>query len=395
MKVFKAALKLFFRHPIYLLIYVVWLSVMGVFMGLAVSDTTSSDYLERPAATVIDRDGGVLAQQIVRLVADKADWVDVADSERSIQDALMQQQVSYIAVVPEGFTDDFMRYARGEGSAPALQTTAGVQGYASTMMDNLVDEYLRLVRTYARADADATPESAASSAAQAMKTTAEVRIVEAPELATAPTNYLVYMQFSCYTTLLSIAICTAVIMSRFNRFELRRRNLASPMKPLAQSLQVAAACFVVMLVCWGIASALGVVVFHAGLEGVGAAPVVMAIADLFVYALFALALGFLIGQLTESEMVMNAVPNVVGLVCSFLGGTWVSLDLVGEPVLTLAKFTPTYYYKEALQAAFDPSMTHLHGANGSLSILANMGMVALFAVALFAVALAISRTKRT
>ena len=104
--------------------------------------------------------------------------------------------------------------------------------------------------------------------------------------------------------------------------------------------------------------------------------------------MFGLAFGFLVGQVTSNELVMNAASNITGLIISFLGGVWVSLDLVGEPVATVAKFTPTYYYNEALHSAFDAS-----GGGFTPEVLANMGIICLFALAVFAIGLAISRVK--
>ena len=85
---------------------------------------------------------------------------------------------------------------------------------------------------------------------------------------------------------------------------------------------------------------------------------------------------------------MNAASNITGLIISFLGGVWVSLDLVGEPIATIAKFTPTYYYNEALHAAFDAA-----GGGFTPQVFANLGIVCLFALAVFAAGMAISRWK--
>ena len=64
------------------------------------------------------------------------------------------------------------------------------------------------------------------------------------------------------------------------------------------------------------------------------------------------------------------------------------LDLVGEPIATIAKFTPTYYYGEAVKGAFDPA----YGAFSSY-VMQNISVICLFAVALFAIGLAIGRWK--
>ena len=388
MQVFKAALKTFFRHPIYLLIYVVWLSTMGVFMGLSVNDVPSDEYLERPNVAVIDRDGGELSQGLAAFVLDNAVPVEVEDTERALQDAVMQEQAHYIVIIPKGFSADFAKGAADGAPMPEVQTVVSTQSAAVTMMDNLVDEYLNVARTYTLALPDAAQAQVVARTDGAMAHSVDVSVVQVVEAPPVPSGYLLYLQFASYTILLSIAVCSAVVMSRFGREETRRRIGSSPVPQVSVNMQIAAACFVIMILCWAFVSVLGLVVFGGMLSGVDAGVIASAVVSLFCYSLFGLAFGFLIGQVTSNELVMNAASNIIGLIISFLGGVWISLDLVGEPVATIAKFTPTYYYNEALHAAFDAA-----GGGVVAEVATNLGIVCLFALALFAVGLALSRLK--
>lgn len=388
MQVFKAAVKAFFRHPIYLLIYVVWLSCMGVFMGLSVNEADTYEYYERPTVAIIDRDGSALAEGLSAFVLSQSDPVEVADDERALQDAIMQQQAHYIAIIPEGFGESFAAYAAGVGKMPRIETILSTQSASVSMMDNLVAEYLNVARAYELALPDAGETAIVKRIDAAMAEGAEVSVVQTTDTAPVSQGYLLYLQFTSYTILLAIAVCTAVVMSRFGRDEVRRRNEASPVPALSINLQLAAACFVIMLVCWAFVSALGLAVYGGRLAGTDPAAIVNELVTLLCYSLFGLAFGFLVGQITRNELIMNATSNIVGLVISFLGGMWVSLDLVGEPIATIAKFTPTYYYGEAVKGTFDP-------AYGAFSpyVMQNIGIVCLFALTLFAIGLAIGRWK--
>ena len=388
MQVFKAALKTFFRHPIYLLIYVVWLSCMGLFMGMSVNDVASDEYIARPTVAVVNRDGGELSQGLEAFVHENSEVVYVEDSERALQDAVMQERANYILIIPEGFSNDFSAQAANASAAPQVQTVVSTQSADVTMMDSLVDEYLNVARSYTLALSDGAQADVVARTDAAMEHAADVAVVQVADAAPVSNGYLLYMQFVSYTILLSIAICSAVVMSRFGREETRRRISSSPIPQMSVNLQIAAASFIIMLVCWAFVSALGLVVFGGKLAGVGIDVIASAVVSLFCYSLFGLAFGFFIGQITNSELVMNAATNILGLVISFLGGVWVSLDLVGEPILTIAKFTPAYYYNEALRTAFDAA-----GGGFTSEVLVNLGIVCLFALAVFAVGMAISRLK--
>ena len=89
-------------------------------------------------------------------------------------------------------------------------------------------------------------------------------------------------------------------------------------------------------------------------------------------------------------MAANAVGNILGMVMSFLGGAWISINLLPDEVQVFSHFIPTYWYNDAVSQA-----VHLTEVTFDTiaPILGNIGIVALFAVALFAVALAAGRLR--
>ncbi len=191
------------------------------------------------------------------------------------------------------------------------------------------------------------------------------------------------------------------------------------------NLQLAAACFIIMLICWAFVCALGLAAYGGEVQSASPGSVAGACATLLCYAMFALALGFLMGQLTGSETAMNAIANSAGLVFSFLGGIWVPLAFVGEPIATIARFLPTLYYNEALQgfigtaasanaagagasagigagttgaassaSASDAASASAAAGTGGANIPADLVIICLFALAVFAIGLACSRAKQ-
>jgi ABC-2 type transport system permease protein len=386
MQVFKAAMRIFFHRPVYILIYIVWLGSLGIFIGNATTNAPQSGFdEERPTAAVIDRDGSDFSQGLSDFVAAHSDMVVIDDSERALQDATAQSRASYILIIPQGYGDSFLSTASSSNEPPLLDTVVSYESYSGSMMNNLVDEYLKTARTHIMADQSASQADITRSTAQDMSLNADVSVERIAESAPVSQQYLLYMQFSCYSILLSTVVCSAVVLARFNRQEVRRRNFAAPITSFSMNTQITLACLVITLISWAWICSVGLIAFSSSLTGVSPSTIAFAMLDLFCYALVALALGFLIGQLTGNELVMNAAANILGLVWSFLGGVWISLDLVGEPIKTIAKATPTYYYREALQQVF---------AQDTVAGLANMGMVLLFAIALLAIGFAIARLRR-
>ena len=144
-----------------------------------------------------------------------------------------------------------------------------------------------------------------------------------------------------------------------------------------------------MAVC-AVTCGIGLAAFGYTLEGVPAGAVALMLAAAFALALVPLAVGFLLGQLGVGEATTNAVGNIGGMVMAFMGGAWISLDLLGAEIQTAAKFFPTYWYTQAVtESAHLAEVTWESAA----PILGNLGIIVLFAAAVFAVALAAGRVR--
>ena len=88
--------------------------------------------------------------------------------------------------------------------------------------------------------------------------------------------------------------------------------------------------------------------------------------------------------------IQNMVGNITGMVLTFLGGTWISLDLMPEAVRVVATFTPVYWLGEGLRAA-------VGDATGSAAegVALAVGVLVLFAAAIFVTALVVGRMRAT
>lgn len=66
--------------------------------------------------------------------------------------------------------------------------------------------------------------------------------------------------------------------------------------------------------------------------------------NIWVFSFSILGLTFLANNLTRSTFMINAASTVLSLGTSFISGVLVPQELLGENVLKIAKFFPTYYF---------------------------------------------------
>lgn len=392
MQAFKCALRVVLNHPVYLLVYVVFLGSMGVFIASSIntgSTEESFDAVKAPFA-VIDHDQSELSQSITSFLGKNAEQITVDDDPFAMQDAVATGMVRYLLVIPEGYSSSFMKAARTGGDQPVLESTFSFGTMSGQLVDEQVNQYLGLVHSAAALEPHASVASVLARANAAAGKKADVETVQTTSGAIPADRFAFYLQWGTYTMTAAIVVCVGLLMSAFNRTDVKRRNLVAPLSNLQLGLQKAAACLLVTVLVWAVACGIGLAAFGYTLDGVPTSAIALTLFSAFVFSLVPLSIGFLLGQLGVSEMAANAVGNILGMVMSFLGGAWISINLLPDEVQVFSHFIPTYWYNDAVSQA-----VHLTEVTFDTiaPILGNIGIVALFAVALFAVALAAGRLR--
>lgn len=392
MRVFKGALAVCVRHPLYLVIYVGFLSLMGLFMagGLTFgSDNVSFEAASAPY-TFIDRDDSDLSRAVGAYLSKQGEFVEVADEQRALQDAVATGQVSYLLIVPEGFSAAFLKAARDGGEEPHLEAVFSYESATGMLVDTQVNQYLALMRATAALLPDAPTDQVVAMANDAAREQASVETVHAPDNTSGADRFVFYLKWSAYPLTAAIVVSVGLVMGAFNRTDVRRRVLVAAESPLAVGVQKLAAGLVVATGVWAVIMAVGMVAFGDAAACLPAATVALLLGCEFVFALTPLAIGFLLGQLGATEMVSNAVGNIAGMVFTFLGGAWISLSLLPAGVRAVAAFTPVYWLTEALG---DAAAAGADTAAALQAVLPALGVLALFALAFFVCGLVASRLR--
>ena len=371
MSTFRTSLRIVAAHRVIILVYLLTLSMFGLLMGLSVTDAADEVVDVHATVAVVDRDGSEVSRGVTRYLESVSESRPLEDSRQAMQDATAQNRISYILVIPAGYGQALQASARQSGEPPALETVVNYESAAGSLMDVRTTSYLEQVRTYMGAVTD-DPARAVALADAAMEHTAAAELVP-QESTPLPHSLLVFAQFSLYPLTAFAIVSVSTLMASLGRRAVRSRLSAAPVSGWERGRGLMGSCLVVGLVGWAWILCLGVV---------GAA--------LGAYTLVPVSLGFLLGQLGLGENAANVIANIGGLALSFLGGAWISSDLMPAALVTVARFTPTYWANRAMTGAADVTSV---SADTVLPLLADCGVCALFAVALLSVGLAVGRTR--
>ena len=142
MSTFKTALRMALAHPFYLLIYTVFISVMGVFIAASVSWNSSQLTEYKPYDTnviVVDRDNSDLSRALAKHLGSRFELVTgVGDDTYDLADALSKSNsakgsADCVFFIPEGFEGDLVAAARAGESLPKLDVTYGAGTMAAAL----------------------------------------------------------------------------------------------------------------------------------------------------------------------------------------------------------------------------------------------------------------------
>ena len=388
MRTFRVALRVFWGHKAYLGAYLILLSIMGVFVTFGITSGANATAYEdeTPKVAVIDRDGSAISQGITAFAARRGTLVWIDDTERALQDAAAQNLAAYVLVIPSGYGQDLMDAATAGADAPALDTVISYASASGSLMDQQVRQYLQSAYGFASTIAS-TQDEVVGLTDEAMGKSVEVMSVP---VATTPVNarLAAYDAWSTYPLFAAITVLIAVLMKTFNASDLRKRELAAPTQSSSRSFQLFCACLVMGVLSWAWVCAVDLAFFGGEALAESSAQVAIMGLSMLVYAIVSVCCGFLLGQLSVSEQAANAVGNIFGMLFSFLGGAWLDFSLLGDATRAVAHFVPSYWENLAISGA--ASVTSL-SVDKVMPLLGYIGIEALFAVAILAVALAVGR----
>lgn len=396
MSTFRSALRVAWRHPVYLVSYLAILSLMSVLVGRLVADQAaaapSSYEPVRASVAVVDEDGSDLSRALASWAGGRFELVET-NGALEVQDALARSLVDCVLVLPQGFGQELLDAARTGDDLPNVQATYGTDVQTGVLAAQEASQWVSLAGSAAILEPDAGAGAVGELATQAMGQRADVATLTNADAgdAHATAGATTYFNFSAYPIMSSVVVTVGLVLSVFSESEVRRRQGCAPVSPARLDASLLGGCLVLALGAWAWTSVLGLAVFADELSDVPAANLALLLVAQLAISLTPLSLAFTLSRLGLREQGLNAAGNIGGMVLTFLGGAWVPLSLMSEEVRTVAHFVPTYWVSDAVTTLLGASALT---ASDLARVGTDIGVATLFAVAIAALGLALSRARR-
>lgn len=378
MTVFKAFLKVVRANLGMIILYTVLLLAFG---GINMdSNNGAGSFTEsKPSVLVQDEDGSKLSTAFVDYIYSKCEKADVKNEEDAIKDALFYRDVSIIVTIPKGFGAGIT-----EGNAKAVEIQS-VGDYSAAYVEMLLERYLKVAQIYGSYgnNEDELIEKIQNAVSN------EVEVEVTSKLNTSQITRLSgFFNFMNYSLLAGCVYVICIVLATFREQRIARRTLISPMNYKKHNRLLLACNALLAFAIWLLYMILGLV--KVGAEAMFTTRGAMFMLNSFVFAVCALCLAFLIGNLTSNKEAMSGIINVVALGSSFLCGAFVPAQWLPEGVLTAARILPSYWFingNDRLAAIEELNMESLG------PVFVNMGVVLGFALLFIIISNVVSRKK--
>ena len=385
MKVFKACVIIMKRRYVSLIMYFVIFMSLSVVMTAISLDNYSPDFSEmKPKFTIINRGGDTpLTDGIIKYLGKRGEEVVLEDQKSALQDATFYQATDFILILPEGFRDGFFN-----GLTVKAETVTTVESALGYYADSLVNQYLNLTRVYLAANSDIDESALAETVLNDLSARVEIEKKRFGESAPVNENYHIYARMTPYITMVLVILCVSSIMLAFRRPDLNMRNLCAPLSQRNIGLQQILCYSIMSGAVWLVLNAAGFIMYGSKLGDTDGRIIALIVLNNFIFTTVATAMASLACSFVRGPNSQNAVANSLSLVLSFIGGVFVPLEMLGDSLLAVARFTPTYWYVTALERVC--SLTSF-GGEALKPVWQAMLIQLAFAAALFCVALAVNK----
>lgn len=389
MSVLKVYYKIMKSHWLTLMIYMsIFFTVFFVF-GMSASERSDIKMYEgsKPNIAVLDRDGSSLSEGLLTYLGTQANIKHKNVSNSDAQDALFYADVSAIITIPEGFEEEF---ASGKEAVSMNQRPDDVNG---VLLQQTINKYLDTMHAYEKLYPKQGISELHTRVQKNLNTTAEVKMSDSEEVATSSMLRGAYFNYASYIMLVITILLIGLTMHSFFNAEITKRNLIAPVSQNRMNLQLVFCNLSVGIALWGLMMLMILGMVWDSMMTLGG---LLEIVNAFVFMLMCVSMSFMFCVISakskQPDDMLNGISNIVGLGSSFLCGAFVPLSMIGENILVISRFLPSYWYVK-----LNDSLTSAVHVGDALLQEAFMtyGILLLFAAAFLCIALVIMKSRRT
>ena len=386
MQVYKAFFKVISKNKSQIAIYIVIFLVLAIILGNQNVNSEDTDFQETKINIAFiskDKDSELI-KGLKNYISKNTNIVDIGESKENLQDALFFRQVEYIVTVPNGFTEKILN---GDRNIEIEKNTIP-NSISEVYIDNLINGYLNTVIMYTSTLDNLSQSELVKYVDKDLSYNTEVEVSTYDNgyvNNSYARNYFNYLAYSMFEILI---LGVSAVMMTFNEKNLRMRNLSSALTLRSMNFQLVLGNITYAVGVWIIMISVSFIMYKDYMFSTNG---VLLILNSFIFTLAALSISLLVASFIRSRNAMSAAANVVSLGSCFISGVFVPQEYLGETVIFIARFNPTYWYAKANN---DIALLSNFNKENLIPIINSMLITLGFSLAILAVTLVVIKQKR-
>ena len=308
----------------------------AISIGIAVANTSyssSTDYTDtKSTVAIINNDDSQLVSNYATYLSNKANIEEVNNNEKDIQDALYDNKVDAVIIIPSNFTNELLN-----NKEPTIEIKKSAQNYATTI-ELITNQYIKIASSYSKLGMS---ESEIINHLNE-DLSKEVKVTMSNKDNTSSlTKLAVYFSFENYAFLSIFIFIIGYIMCIFNKETISKRNSVSKMKPKQLSRELFLGHISLTLIIWLVFIIISTIIYKDLMFNLGG---LLLIINSLIFAITCTSLAFLIGNFIKNENVISGIQNVFSLGLSFISGCFVPVEILNTSIINFSKLFPSYWF---------------------------------------------------
>lgn len=384
MKVFSTYWKIIKTNAVSISIYIcVFIGIVIIQCRPEAAAVVNLEGSKIPVSYINDDAQNPFTDGLIAYLGKNLNLKDITGSRENAKDALFFRRAEYVLEIPKGFGEGFAAENRKELKKEVIENS-----YSNVYVDLLVNKYLHAYELYRNHNSGLTDSQIAERVSADLSIETKVEFANGTSQNENSAKYAAFLNIASYALFSTVCIGMGVVMSTFQRLEIRKRNLCSPIKEMTLNRRI--------LLCnlsFALAVCLTIMVVEAAMfkEQMFTQIGFYLNLNLLIFTGVAVGFGMLIAYSVTANTAQIAVVNLLGLGMAFLGGAFAPQELLGDKVNAAASFLPVHWFvklNDMLCKAGEVTSSHLK------EIYYCYGIQIGFAVALLSVAFLIAKQKR-
>lgn len=333
MTVYKYFIKTAMGQKWTILGYTIIFLVLSILNGANTQAKERSFMETRLNIGIVDKSNSDLSKGLIKYLGKGNNMVETEDDKELIKEQVFLQVVDAIIVIPEDFQTQVVNKQK------SLEIFRDEQRMGSIQIENEINKFLIFSNASYREG-----KFNLEKVEDALNKEVEVQVIKLDKHPTnkgANTWFKYYFNFTSYIIIAVYIAVIGLIMTEFNSNNIQDRMKISPKKFLRFNVELYLGQLTIGALITGI-FILGSIILKG--KHIPEVDFLKYVVNICVFSFAILCFTFLINHLTTSRFVINGISTVVSLGTAFISGVLVPQEFLGERVLGIAKFFPTYYF---------------------------------------------------